>query len=94
MRIGTSNLACSQMLAVASSRSVSVGSERNTGPHGDVEANFMPRRTVSGMDPGVFAAQYHLVMGWVMTSQWSGSWKRSPPSAACSTEATATTIGI
>ena len=30
----------------------------------------------------VFAAQYHLVMGWVMTSQWSLSWKRSRPSAS------------
>ena len=94
MRIGTSNLAWSQMVALASSRSVLVGSDRNTGPHGEVEANFMPRRTVSGIEPVVFAAQYHLVIGCVMTSQWSGSWNRSRPSASCSTEATATMTGI
>ena len=92
--MGTSNLAWSQMAPVASSRSVLVGSERNTGPQGDVDANFMPRRTVSGIDPVVFATQYHLVMGWVMTSQCSGSCRRSRPSVSCSTEATATMIGI
>jgi hypothetical protein len=94
MRIGTSNLAWSQMAASASWRSTLVGSERNTGPQGEVDANFMPRRTVSGIEPVVFAAQYHLVMGWVMTSVCSGSWKRSRPSASCSTEATATRTGI
>src|SRR5215471_17657685 len=82
------------MVAVASSRSTFVGNERNTGPLGDVAANFMARRTVSGIDPVVFAAQYHFVIGWVMTSQWSVSWNRSRPSASCSTEATATTTGI
>ena len=51
MRIGTSNLAWSQMAALASARSVLVGSDRNTGPQGEVDANFMPRRTVSGIDP-------------------------------------------
>ena len=94
MRIGTSNLAWSQIVAFASWRSVLVGSDRNTGPQGEVEANFMPRRRVSGIDAVVFAAQYHLVMGWVMTSQWSLSWNRSRPSASCSTEATATSTGI
>src|SRR5262249_12866284 len=69
MRMGTSNLAWSQMAALACPRSTLVGSERNTGPQGDVDANFMPRRTVSGIDAVVFAAQYHLVIGWVMTSQ-------------------------
>src|SRR3954454_23610358 len=82
------------MVALASSRSVLVGNDRNTGPHGEVDANFMPRRTVSGIEPVVFAAQYHLVMGWVMTSECSGSWKRSRPSASCSTDATATSMGI
>src|SRR5438309_515438 len=67
------------MAAFASSRSVLVGSERNTGPHGDVAANFMPRRVVSGIDAVVFAAQYHLVIGWVMTSWWSVSWNSAPP---------------
>src|SRR5262245_14953090 len=69
MRMGTSNLAWSQMAAVASSRSVLVGSERKTGPQGDVDANFMPRRTVSGIEEVVFGAQYHLVMGWGMNMQ-------------------------
>jgi hypothetical protein len=73
---------------------VLVGNERKTGPQGEVDANFMPRRRVSGIDPVVFAAQYHLVMGWVITSQWSLSWNRSRPSASCSTEATATSTGI
>ena len=44
-------------------RSVLVGSERKTGPQGEVEANFMPRRVVSGIAAVVFAAQYHLVIG-------------------------------
>src|SRR6516164_8718074 len=82
------------MLAVACSHSVLVGSDRNTGPHGAVDANFMPRRSVSGIEPVVFAAQYHLVIGWVITSQWSLSWNRSRPSASCSTDATATKTGI
>src|SRR3954464_1412387 len=60
MRIGTSNLEWSQMLAVASPRKTLVGSDRNTGPHGGVEANFMPRRTVAGIDAVVSACQYHL----------------------------------
>src|SRR4029078_2009867 len=90
----TSNLAWSQMAAFASSRSVVVGSDRNTGPHGEVDATFTPRRAVSGIEPVVFAAQYHLVIGCVMTSQWSGSWNRSRPSASCSTEATASMTGI
>src|SRR5262245_51286086 len=94
MRMGTANFAWFQIVALASARSVLVGSERKTGPQGEVDANFMPRRTVSGIDPVVFAAQYHLVMGCVMTSQWSLSWNRSRPSASCSTEATATSTGI
>jgi len=57
------------MAALACPRSTLVGSERKTGPQGEVDANFMPRRTVSGIDAVVFAAQYHLVIGWVMTSQ-------------------------
>ena len=36
--------------AVACPRSTFVGSDRNTGPHGGVDANFMPRRTVAGID--------------------------------------------
>ena len=94
IRIGTSNLAWSQMVAVASSRSVLVGSDRNTGPQGGVEANLMPRRTVSGIEAVDFAVQYHLVIGWVITSTCSVSWNRSRPSASCSTEATATMSGM
>jgi len=41
MRIGTSNLAWSQIAALACPRSTLVGSERNTGPQGAVDANFM-----------------------------------------------------
>ena len=68
MRIGTSNLAWSQIAALASPRSVLVGSERKTGPQGDVDANFRPRRSVSGIATVDFADQYHLVMGCVMVS--------------------------
>jgi hypothetical protein len=35
MRIGTLNLAWSPMVPFASLRSVLVGNDRNTGPHGD-----------------------------------------------------------
>jgi len=68
MCIGTSNLAWSQMAAFASARRVLLGSDRNTGPQGGVEANFRPRRSVSGMLPVVFAVHDHLVIGLVMAS--------------------------
>src|SRR5712675_321305 len=82
------------MAAFAWPRSVLVGRARNTGPQGAVDANFRPRRVVSGMASVDFAAQYHLVIGWVITSQWSASSVRSRPRASCSTEATATRTGI
>jgi hypothetical protein len=69
MCIGTSNLEWSQTAAVASLRSTLVGSDRNTGPQGGVEANFMPRRTVAGIDSVVSACQNHLVIGCVMISE-------------------------
>ncbi len=94
MRIGTSNLAWSQTAALACPRSTLVGSDRNTGPQGVVEANFRPRRVVSGIPSVVFADQCHLVIGCVITSPWSVSCVRSRPSWSCSTEATATRIGI
>src|SRR6266446_9960016 len=82
------------MLALAWVRSVLVGSERNTGPQGGVAANFMPLRTVSGIISEDCADQYHLVMGWVITSTCSASWVASRPSVSWPTEATATMIGI
>src|SRR5438552_4117358 len=82
------------MLALASLRSVLVGSDRNTGPQGGVEANLKPRRTVSGMISADCAAQYHLVIGCVITSACSASWVASRPSISWPTEATATMIGI
>src|SRR5215813_6175598 len=94
MRIGTSNLAWSQIAALASVRSVLFGSARNTGPQGGVEANLKPRRKVSGMPAVVFAIQVHLVIGWVMVSWNSTSWSWSRPMVSWSAEATATSSGI
>src|SRR3954462_38430 len=82
------------MLAVACSRNTLVGRDRNTGPHGGVDANFMPRRTVAGIDAVVSACQNHLVIGPVIVSEWSESWNWSPPRLSCSTAATATSSGI
>src|SRR6185312_5172468 len=94
MCIGTSNLEWSHTAAVASLCSTLVGSDRNTGPHGGVDANFMPRRTVAGIDCVVSTCQNHLVIGCVITSEWSLSWNMSPPSPSCATDATATKSGI
>src|SRR5258707_3086341 len=82
------------MLALAVPCSVLVGSERNTGPQGGVVLNFTARRTVSGIVAVDCAFQYHLVMGWVMSSTCSVSWVSSRPSASWPTEATATMSGM
>ena len=68
MRIGTSNLLRSQTCALARPSSVLVGSDRNTGPHGGVEANFKPRRVVSAIAAVDCACQNHLVIGSVISS--------------------------
>jgi len=68
IRIGTSNLLRSQICALAWPSSTLVGSDRNTGPHGGVDANFNPRRAVSAIDAVDCACQNHLVIGPVMSS--------------------------
>src|ERR1700687_1978121 len=82
------------MAALAWPCSVLVGSERNTGPHGGVVLNLMARRTVSGMVPVDCAFQYHLVIGWVISSTCAVSWVNSWPSASWPTDATATMSGM
>src|ERR1700730_5236472 len=82
------------MLAFAWPCSVLVGSDRNTGPHGGVVLNFRPRRKVSGIVAVDCAFQYHLVMGWVISSTCSVSWVNSWPSSFWPTEATATMSGM
>src|SRR5258708_22005973 len=82
------------MVALASACNVLVGSDRNTGPQGGVVANFTARRTVSGIVAVDCAFQYHLVMGWVISSTCSVSWVNSRPSASWPTEATATMSGM
>jgi hypothetical protein len=68
MRIGTSNLLRSQTCVLACCSSVLVGKERNTGPHGGVDANLSPRRVVSAIASVDCACQNHLVIGSVISS--------------------------